>query len=254
MSKNGSLAHWDETPAGQQVKARLAEEKTLLALDKILARLDTVEEAVSGLATVMHQGPGMVAMVADMADEAYRRTDANGVNLETRLKGALEIADKLTAPAMVDKLSNLLALSDQLPGMVAMTADMADEAYRQADNRGVNIEQRLGIALELAEKLTEPTMVNKLNGILAFSDQLPGLIALGMDTLDEGLRKARENGLEPETMVEWAAQFGRAMREAQAEPTTEVGLFGMLTALRDPDRQKALGFSLNFLKHLGKQL
>lgn len=254
MSKNGSLAHWDETPAGQQVKARLAEEKTLLALDKILARLDTVEEAVSGLATAMHQGPGMVAMVADMADEAYRRTDANGVNLETRLKGALEIADKLTAPAMVDKLSNLLALSDQLPGMVAMTADMADEAYRHADNRGVNIEQRLGIALELAEKLTEPTMVNKLNGILAFSDQLPGLIALGMDTLDEGLRKARENGLEPETMVEWAAQFGRAMREAQAAPTTEVGLFGMLTALRDPDRQKALGFSLNFLKHLGKQL
>lgn len=254
MSKNGSLAHWEETPAGQQVKARLAEEKTLLALDKILARLDTVEEAVSGLATAMHQGPGMVAMVADMADEVYRRTDAHGINLETRLKGALEIADKLTAPAMVDKLSNLLALSDQLPGMVAMTADMADEVYRQADNRGVNIEQRLGVALELAEKLTEPAMVDKLNGILAFSDQLPGLIALGIDTLDEGLRKARENGLEPETMVEWAAQFGRAMREAQAAPTTKVGAFGMLTALRDPDRQKALGFSLNFLKYLGKQL
>jgi uncharacterized protein YjgD (DUF1641 family) len=196
MSKNGNPALWDETPAGQQVKARLAEEKTLLALDKILARLNTVEEAISGLATVMHQGPGMVAMVADMADEVYR----------------------------------------------------------QADNRGVSIEQHLGTALELAEKLTDPAMVDKLNGILAFTDQLPGLIAMGMDTLDESLRQARENGLEPETMMEWAAQFGRAMRETQAEPPTKVGVFGMLTALRDPDRQKALGFSLNFLKHLGKQL
>ena len=213
MSKNGSPALWEETPAGQQVKARLAEEKTLLALDKILARLDIVEEAVSGLAKVMHQGPGMAAMVADMADEAYRRTDANGINIETHLKGALEIAEKLTAPAMVDKLNNLLTITDQLPGLIAMTADMADEAYRQADNRGVSIEQRLGVALELAEKLTEPTMVNKLSGALAFADQLPGLIA-----------------------------------------PTKVGVFGMLTALRDPDRQKALGFSLNFLKHLGKQL
>ncbi|WP_020536564.1 DUF1641 domain-containing protein [Lewinella cohaerens] len=254
MSKNGSPVLWEETPAGQQVKARMAEEKTLLALDKILARLDTVEEAVSGLATAMHQGPGMVAMVADMADETYRRTDANGVNIETRLKGALEIAEKLTAPAMVDKLNNLLTVTDQLPGLIAMTADMADEAYRQADNRGVSIEQRLGVALELAEKLTEPTMVNKLSGALAFANQLPGLIAMGMDTLDEGMRQARENGLEPETMIEWAAQFGSAMRETQAEPPTKVGAFGMLTALRDPDRQKALGFSLNFLKHLGKQL
>lgn len=196
MSKNGASASWEDTPAGRQVQARLSEERTLLAIDRLLARLDTVEEAVKGLEQTMQQGPGMVAMVADMADEAYRSADANGVSIDDRLKNALT----------------------------------------------------------LAEQLTHPDMVQKLNDLVSLTNQLPGIVAMAVDTVDEGMRTARDNGLEPETLVDWAGQFGRAMREAKNEPVSKVGLFGMVRALNDPDRQKALGFSLNFLKHLGKQM
>ena len=196
MSTNGTLVSWEDTPAGQQVQSRLSEERTLLAIDRLLARLDTVEEAVKGLEQTMHQAPGMIAMVADMADEAYRTADANGVTIEDRLQNALVVA----------------------------------------------------------EKLTQPETVQKLNDLMTFADQLPGLVGMAVDTVDEGLRTARENGLEPETLVDWASQFGRAMREAQNTPSPKLGLFGMLRALNDPDRQRALGFSLNFLKSLGKQM
>lgn len=196
MSKNGASASWEDTPAGRQVQARLSEERTLLAIDRLLARLDTVEEAVKGLEQTMQQGPGMVAMVADMADEAYRSADANGVSIDDRLKNALT----------------------------------------------------------LAEQLTHPDMVQKLNDLVSLTNQLPGIVAMAVDTVDEGMRTARDNGLEPETLVDWAGQFGRAMREAKNEPVSKVGLLGMIRALNDPDRQKALGFSLNFLKHLGKQM
>lgn len=196
MSKNGVIASWDDSPAGRQVQSRLSEERTLLAIDRLLARLDTVEEAVKGLEQTMHQAPGMIAMVTDMADEAYRKADASGISIENRLNNALVMAEKLTRPEMVTKLNDLIAVTDQLPGLVAMT----------------------------------------------------------VDTVDEGLRKARENGLEPEALVDWAGQFGTAMRAAQNEPTKKLGLLGMMRALNDPDRQKAIGFSLNFLKHLGKQM
>lgn len=108
-----------------------------------------------------------------------------------------------------------MTLADQAPGLIAMTGDMVDEAYRQADTRGVRIDQRLGTALALAEKLTDPAMVEKLDGVLVLSDQLPGLVAMGVDTLDEGMRQARENGLHPEALIAWASQFGKAMQEAQ---------------------------------------
>ena len=56
------------------------------------------------------------------------------------------------------------------PGMVAMVTDMADEAYREADASGISIDERLSNALQLAEKLTAPTMIKKLDGFLKFAD------------------------------------------------------------------------------------
>ncbi|RMF02829.1 MAG: DUF1641 domain-containing protein [Bacteroidetes bacterium] len=255
MSKNGTIVPWLETPAGQQVQARLAEERTLQAIDRLLTRLDTVEQAVSNLATMMHQGPGLTAMVVDMADEAYRTADRNGVSIDERLKNALALAEKLTTPTMLEKLNGLLTLADQAPGLVAMAGDMVDEAYRNADARGVSIDQRLSTALALAEKLTAPEMVGKLDGLLSLSDQLPGLVAMGIDILDEGMRSAIASGIDPQALAQWAGQAGQALSQAQAEPPAKVGgIFGLLRAIKDPDRQKALGFLMNFLKHLGSKM
>ena len=313
MSSNGTPSQWADSPAAQHLQSRLSEERTLQALDKILDRLDTVEQAIGNLTTMMHQGPGMTAMVADIVDETYRKADANGVSIDQRLNNALEIAEKLTAPEMVDKLNQLfdfsnqapgliamtadmadevyrqadangvsieqrlkagldiaekltapemvakldqlLQLTDQLPGLVAMTADMADEAYRNADANGINIEQRLKAGLDIAEKLTAPEMVAQLNQLIDMSNQFPGLIAMAFDTFDEGMKNAFANGFDPKNLSHIAGLSNRALTLAQNEPPAKVnGVFGLLGALKDKDRQRGLGFLLNFLKHFGKAI
>lgn len=257
MEHNGNAksVSWTDTEAGQQVQARLSESRTLEALDHLLQRLDTLEQAVDRLGTLMQQGPGLVAMVADMTDEAYRKADARGVNVEQRLSVALALAEKLTAPEMVAKLDGVLQLADQAPGLMAMTADMADEAFRKADARGVNLEQRLGVALAMAEKLTAPEMVEKLDGLIKFAEQAPGLTAMMVDWLDESLRKASEHGFDPQLLSHVAGAANTALSRAHAEhPAKSGGIFKLLTALRDEDRQKGLGFLLNFLKYFAKNL
>jgi uncharacterized protein YjgD (DUF1641 family) len=48
---------------------------------------------------------------------------------------------------------------------------------------------------------------------------------------------------------------GDAMTEAQnQEPAKIGGVFGILRALKDPGRQKALGFLMNVLKNLGNKI
>jgi uncharacterized protein YjgD (DUF1641 family) len=193
-NKNGSGISWSDTEAGRQVQARLSDEHTLEAIDHLLARIDTLEKAVDELSMLMHQGPGLVAMAGDMLDEGYREANAKGIDLDERIKNALTLAEKLTAPEMVARVESLNKLSEQLPGMVAMM----------------------------------------------------------MDIVDEKIRTTLEHGFDPSTLSHVAGVANTALTNAKAEPRKRVGIFGVFKALNDPDRQKGLGFLLSFLKHFGK--
>jgi len=255
MDNNGTPTTWTATKAGQNLQKRLTNEHTLNSLDGLLAKIDSLEKAVNNLTVMMQQGPGMVAMVTDMADEAYRKADASGVSVDERLGNAMVLAEKLTAPAMVEKLNGLMSLADQAPGLVAMTMDMVDEGYRKADANGVSIDERLGNAMVLAEKLTAPAMVEKLDGLMTLADQAPGLVAMSMDMFDEGMKNAIDKGFDLQALGNIAGASNRALTAASAEPPAKVGgIFGLLRVLKDNDRQKGLGFLMNFLKHLGRNL
>ena len=225
-------------------------------------------------------------MVADMADDAVKQAANKGVNIEERLGAALEIAEKLTAPAMVSQLNSVLEIANQAPGLVSMVADMADDAVKQAANKGVNIEERLGAALEIAEKLTAPAMVSQLNSVLEVANQAPGLVAMTVDMLDEGYKSVAASGLDLETLVKdgtaLAAKLANLMQseefhdlheggvlapetlrvinaaavalaESQKNPPQKVGLFGMMRAMGNSDMQRALGFLVSFAKQFGKE-
>lgn len=253
MNNNGTDNGWAATVPGQHIQQQLQQERTLEALDKILQRVETLETAVERHAQVMEQGPGMVSMVADMADEGYQQAAARGVDVQERLGVALALAEKLTAPQMVEQLNGLLSLADQAPGLAAMMADMVDEGYHQAAQRGVNINERLSLSLQAAERLTSPAMLNSLNQLISLSEQAPGLVAMTMDIVDTEYSK-----LSQEVDLAALAKLGGALTHAAAEaanaPTQKLGLFGLMKALGDPDRQKALGFLMNLTKELGKQL
>ena len=223
MSGNG-MNGWPDTPAGHGLQQRLHDERTLLALTRLLDRIDSLEKTVDTLTQAIEQAPSMAAMVGDIVDEGYRSAAAQGIDVEARLRTALALADKLTAPEMVARLDHLLALADQAPGMAAMVGDIVDESYRTAAANGIDIEERLREALGLAERLTAPEMIVSLKALTA-----PGTVVFLGHTVT-------------------------ALAEAQATPAPKVGLWGMLRALNDPDRQTAIGFLLNFAKLIGQRL
>ena len=192
---NGITVSLGDTDVGQKIQQNLTNEDTLKAFNNILNRIDTLEKAVLNLTTILERGPGLVSM----------------------------------------------------------TMDMADEGIKNAAKNGVYVEKRLGAALELAEKLTAPAMVEQLHGLLDLSHQAPGLIAMTMDTLDEEYRKASQNINIP-AVTSFLGNTAKALSEATTANPKKVGAFGLLRALNDPDRQKALGFLMELTKRLGQQM
>jgi len=240
---------------------------------------------INDLLNFLEQAPGLISMSADMADDVVRRATEKGIDIDSRFRATLDLVERLTAPQIYEKLNGLLQATEQMPGMVSMFADMADDTYRQAANRGIDIDERLRTGLELAEKLTAPDVLDKINQLLKLSGQAPGMVAMFMDILDEMYNKAAEKGLDPETMIKQGVDVTKKMTvllnssefqglmessvfepqtlnvlsavsnalvESQEEPVRKVGIFGLMRSLRDPEAQKALGFLSTVLKNFGK--
>ncbi|MEZ4933681.1 MAG: hypothetical protein R2788_16365 [Saprospiraceae bacterium] len=55
----------------EKLQSRLNQDKTLEAIGAPAIAIDTLDKAVQDLSTMMRQGPGLVAMAADIADESY---------------------------------------------------------------------------------------------------------------------------------------------------------------------------------------
>ena len=276
--------HIDGTLTLQQ---RLNDPQTAAALTRLLDRIDTLEQTVNTLARLLEQGPGLVSIAADSVDDAFRQATAAGVDVDARLRAALQMAEKLTAPDMVAKLDRLLTLVDQAPGLVSMATDTVDDAFRQAAAAGVDVDARLRAALQIAEKLTAPDMMERLNRLLGLVAQGPGLTAMVVDMVDEGYRQAVAAGFDPELFVRQGVHVttrmavlldsnevnalldsgilepktlrviggaGRALAETQAQPREKVGMLGLLRALGDPDVQQALGFLVTFGREFGRTM
>ncbi len=201
---------WQSTDAGLALQQQLNDQHTLMAMTRILQKIEQLEESVNALA----QAPAMVAMVTDMADEAVGGAAERGIDIETRLKAGLQMAEKLTAPATMAKFDQLLDLADQAPHLAAMVGDMADEAIGKAAARGVDVESRLKAGLTMAEKLTAPETMAKFDQLLELADQLPHLAAMVGDMADEAIGKAAMRGVD----VEQRLKAGVGMLEKLTEP------------------------------------
>jgi len=220
---------WRETPSGKALQERLTSEDTLSTLNRLLDRLDNIEATIERLEQTVQRVPGMLAMAGDMADEAYAKAQQNGVEIEDRLKAATHIAERLTAPAMTERLDQLITFSEQLPGLMAMGVDVLDAGYRPAHEKGLDIETLSKQGVYVLKQLT---------GLLQ-SQEFQALMNSGV--------------LEPETL-KIIAHAGDAMVESQQQKSKSVGLFGLFWEMRDPDTQRALGFLMEFAKRFGQQL
>ena len=286
MENNGAVA-WQETDAGRKLQVQLSDHDTLTGLGRLLNRVDELEKTVDRLNGVLESFPSTVSIMTDVADETYRKAAEDGIDIEARLRNGLAIAEKLTHPATTEKIDLLLQMTDRLPGMVSMVTDMTDEALRKLKDNGIELEKRVSAALHLADRLTAPETVERIEGALDFAQRSEGMVAMTMDIVDEGMREANQRGLDPVSLMQKGVRaaadlsnvlesdefkelqssglmdksaiavvgaMGKAMVAAQRNPGKPVGLFGAMRAMRDPEVQRALGFLIGFAREFGKNL
>jgi hypothetical protein len=180
------------------------------------------------------------------------------------------------------RLHPALDLVEQGPAAVGTAIDIADDVARRLGD----VDERLQAALALVEKVSEPQTLRQLQEGLALLEQVPGLVATGLDIADATFEKARAAGVDVGRLVPAIESltffWGRTLtspatssllqaaeaKEASAlllaataalqktlhTPTTPASLWSLVRAMNDPAIQRALGMLLTFAHAFGEGL
>lgn len=173
--------------------------------------------------------------------------------------------------ALQEEVQGLTSLAAAAPPILATVADSLDSSLARAGAEGVDIEARSAALLSLLKSASEPETLaalstlsahlSKLTPLLTFLDDAPGLAATLGDTLDDYLRRYRDEGGDPEALL---AQGGKVLRAAEnglraashtlAEGAAPPTPLETVRLLLDKDVRVALGVGLVVLKHIGAAL
>ena len=216
-------------------------------------RLERIERKLDRLTSVSDEAPVMMSMATDSVDELIMQAKRKGMDVDGRIRDALHLLVRLSEPQVNQALHGLVDFIEQSPGLVSMVADSVDEHIRKGNEGRVRLDDRLAGAGHLLNKLTDPEMVEKLDGLMKLADQGPGLAAMVVDSIDEFL--GRNRALADPANIEFLKKTGEALSEAQQEPTKRIkGILSFYRAINDSDNQRALGFLLKVLKKLGQKI
>jgi hypothetical protein len=127
----------------------------------------------------------------------------------------------------LDKIEQITALLDDLPGFISMMVDAVDEVYAGAESVGISIDARVRSTFALGEKLTAPATVDALDQVL--DPNAVGFVGMLGDTLARCQEECLSRD-EPYSATAW----------------------DLLRSSRDPDARRALGFLVTFGKMFGK--
>jgi uncharacterized protein YjgD (DUF1641 family) len=217
-------------------------ETTLGAFARLADRIDRIEAMVDTLGTFAERLPTLTDAAGAGVAFAMREADARGIDpvasglkasevgLELLQPRNLELAGKLLAPdnvAVVDRLATTenLALLEKLAArrplvekLLAATDGVDEAALVDVVQKGA------GLSGRLAKLMASPALVRLLDA------------AAGDKVLDT------------------AEHATTALVEARARKPEQVGLFGALGKLGDPDVKRAVGFTLALAKRFGQLL
>lgn len=211
----------------------------LAALDRLEKRLDRIEATMDRVSALADRAPPIVATLADTADDLAARAAERGVDLDARLRAAITLAERLTAPETVAILERSLALAESAPALVATLADTFDGLVARAGEAGIDVEERLRVIAAVAERLTSPIALAAVREVL--------------DRIDV-VQRMLESGVLAEAPVAVVERAAFSMAETCAEHPAPIGPWTALRAMRDPGVQRALGFALRFAKRFGESL
>lgn len=191
-------------------------------LARIEAKLDRLDARLAPLAPVLDAAPAAVAVAGDTFDEYARAVG----DLDDRLRAGLALIERLTEPATLRRMQALLDLVESAPDAVAMLADSFDETARAMADQGIDLAEivpSLTAALTMHLKLAQDPRVRSLV-------ESPELFDAALGSLTSATR---------------------AVANASRAPARPLGPLALLSALRDPDVQVALGFAVDVARRFG---
>jgi len=211
----------------------------LVYLERILSRLDALDEATRRLAQAVRDGPALAGALVDELDRRYAKGEPMP-DLDALLERAPSLAAQAINRQTLEALEHILARLDALDEATRLLAQavrdgpalagaLVDELDRFARREDVDLDAATTNALAALQRLL-------------YLAQSPAFAAL----LD---------ALQPDTL-DLAAKTARALQETYAErdAVRGVGLWGFLRALGNADVKRALGFFVAVLKRLGRAL
>ncbi|WP_339745070.1 DUF1641 domain-containing protein [uncultured Rubinisphaera sp.] len=219
---------------------RLSDPHTTEALHRLLDRAESLDQILQLAGDL----PNLVAIATDFFDAVCHKASLNGIDLEDRASQLLKLLVQITEPANLQAIERLIsrlpdleagtAFLDEFPNLFATAVDVFDEWARDLKADGIDLEKSVRQGLYAVLYLGGQIRREELDriGYLVKSDVM------------------NEHSIESVGMAGSALASCRSGTCEHPLPK-RVGLFGLLTAMRDPDTQRALSFGLQFAKCYG---
>ena len=219
---------------------RLNDPATAEVLHRLLDHAESLDQALQ----VAGDLPNLLAIAMDFFDAISRKASQEGIDIEHRATQLMKLIVQVTEPNNMQAIERLVsrlpkleegsALLDELPNLIATAMDVFDEYASQLKAEGIDLEQSVRQGLHAALYLGGQINEEELDriGYLLKSDVLS------------------EHSVETVGMVGSALSSCRRGTCDQPVPK-RVGLFGLLSSIRDPNTQRALSFGLQFAKCFG---
>lgn len=195
----------------------LTEPRTVEVVGRLVERIEMVDQSL----VVMEQLPDLAAGAVDTVDRLIAAASASGIDIDLRLRASLALAERLTNPDTVDALLTLTERAGeaaeaaevlaQAPGMVAGAIDTVDGVMGGLAARGIDVDARLRALLAATERLTDPVVLGTLTRLadrapmldeaMQVAEQLPGLAAGALDTVDGVVRQLQASGFDLDARI-----------------------------------------------------
>ena len=175
----------------------------------------------------------------DVVDTAIARADERGLDPQARLQEGLRLLERATTPETLGLLREALDALESAPGLAATAADVFDGLVARLAEDGIRLDERAENALRAINHLTHPDMIE----ILEHALQTGSLRSLLVST---------DVFAPPAVHVVGCA--ARSLIETQQAPIEEIGLFGLMGAMRKPEIRRAAGFAIGFAERFGRRV
>jgi len=233
----------EDSPVG--IDARHTHVLILGKLEAIERRLEALErdrpgeKDISALASGAKNAAGAAV---DALDEEVERLRERGVDLDARLRSAVELLERVTREGtaqamgrMADALPTIepkLGLLQHADAAIATATDALDEEFQRLAEQGVDADAALR---------------NGLRAMLHLGQRI------SMEELESLGALLRSDVLHP-SAVEIVGKAGRALVEAAQAPASSVGPIKAVSSLGNSSARRSTGFLLEFARRFGEAL